>query len=116
MNIYILLVSVVIIACIVGNKVSNKLGIPMLLIFILLGMFFGSDGVIRIPFDNFKAAENICSIALIFIMFYGGFGTKWQTAKPVAGRAVLLSTAGVVMTAGLVGLFCHFVLFYTIFL
>ena len=110
MNIYILLVSVVIIACIVGNKVSNKLGIPMLLVFILLGMFFGSDGVIRIPFDNFKAAENICSIALIFIMFYGGFGTKWQTAKPVAGRAVLLSTAGVVMTAGLVGLFCHFVL------
>lgn len=110
MNIYILLVSVVIIACIVGNKISNKLGVPMLLVFILLGMFFGSDGVIRIPFDDFEVAENICTISLIFIMFYGGFGTKWQTARPVVGRAVLLSTAGVALTAGLTGLFCHFVL------
>lgn len=44
------------------------------LIFIVLGMFFGSDGVIRISFENFELAEQICSIALIFIMFYGGFG------------------------------------------
>ncbi|MFQ8840345.1 MAG: potassium/proton antiporter [Clostridium fessum] len=49
-------------------------------------------------------------MALIFIMFYGGFGTRWSEAKPVAGRSILLSSAGVVLTAFLTGLFCHLVL------
>ena len=110
MNFYILLFSVVIILCVICNRISNKLGVPVLLIFIALGMFFGSDGVIKIPFDNFVLAENVCTAALIFIMFYGGFGTKWKAAKPVAAKAVLMSTVGVVMTAFLVGLFCHFVI------
>ncbi len=54
-------------------------------------------------------AKDICSVGLIFIMFYGGFGTSWKTAKPVAMRSVLMSTLGVVITAGLTGLFCHLV-------
>lgn len=82
----------------------------MLFAFILLGMCFGSDGLVKIPFDNYVLAEQICSVALIFIMFYGGFGTKWSEAKPIAGKAILLSSLGTVMTAGLVGLFCHFAL------
>ncbi len=82
----------------------------MLLAFILLGMFFGSDGFVKIPFENYQFAEQICSVALIFIMFYGGFGTNWNEAKPVAKKSIMLSTLGVVMTAGLTGLFCHFVL------
>lgn len=110
MNFLLLLAGIVIIACIICNRISSKFGIPMLLAFILLGMLFGTDGFFHIPFDNFKAAEEACSIALIFIMFYGGFGTKWSAAKPVMGRAVLLSTAGVALTAGLTGCFCHFVL------
>lgn len=110
MNFYILLFSIIVILCVVCNKISNKLGVPVLLVFLALGMFFGSDGVIKIPFDNFKLAEQVCSVALIFIMFYGGFGTKWQAAKPVALKALLLSTVGVIMTAGLTGLFCYYVL------
>lgn len=70
MTFAILFVSIVILACLVGNRISNRIGVPMLLIFIVLGMFFGSDGVIRISFENFELAEQICSIALIFIMFY----------------------------------------------
>lgn len=107
---YLLFAVVVMIACIICNKVSTRLGIPTLLAFILLGMFFGSDGVIKIHFDNFQFAEQICSIALIFIMFYGGFGTKWSEARESAGKAVVLSSLGTVMTAGLVALFCHFVM------
>ncbi len=110
MNIMILLVAVVIFACVICNRISSRFGIPMLLAFLLLGMFFGSDGAIRIPFDNFDVAGQICSVALIFIMFYGGFGTKWSAAKPVMGRAALLSTLGVVLTAGVTGLFCYVVL------
>ncbi len=105
-----LMVAIVIFACIALNRISSKLGIPMLLAFILLGMFFGSDGVVKIPFDNYSFAEQICSFALIFIMFYGGFGTNWKEAKPVATKSILLSTLGVVMTAGLTGLFCYYVL------
>ncbi len=110
MPVYLLRTAAVIVACVLLNKLSSKLGIPMLLAFILLGMFFGSDGVVRIPFDNYAFAEQICSVALIFIMFYGGFGTNWKAAKPVVGPAVLLSTLGVVLTAGITGLFCRFAL------
>ncbi len=52
----------------------------------------------------------ICSVSLIFIMFYGGFGTNLKAAKPVVAQSVLLSTVGVAGTAGAVGLFSHFVL------
>ncbi len=102
--------SFVVLLCVLFNRVSNRLGIPMLAAFILLGMLFGSDGIFKIAFENFFFAEQICSFALIFIMFYGGFGTKWTSAKSVAVKAVLLSSAGVVLTAGLTALFCYFVL------
>lgn len=102
--------ALVIVLCVVFNKVSGKLGVPMLLFFILLGMLFGTDGIFKIDFDNYHFAENICSTALIFIMFYGGFGTKWSEAKPVAVKAVMLSTLGVILTAFIVGMFCYFVL------
>lgn len=105
-----LLIAIVIVGCILCNRISDKIGVPMLLAFIVLGMVFGSDGLLKIQFDNFSFAEQICSIALIFIMFYGGFGTKWSEAKPVAVKAVLLSTLGVLLTAGLVGVFCHYAL------
>ncbi|SKC37149.1 potassium/proton antiporter [Maledivibacter halophilus] len=107
---YLLIVTAIIIVCIIFNKISSKLGIPVLLAFILLGMFFGSDGIFKIQFDNFVFAEQICSIALIFIIFYGGFGTKWSEAKPVAAMSILLSTLGVILTAGITGLFCYFIL------
>lgn len=107
------LASIVVLLCVLFNRVSNHFGIPMLAAFILLGMLFGSDGIFKIDFENYVFAEQICSFALIFIMFYGGFGTKWTTARPVAVKAVLLSTAGVALTAGLTALFCRFVLGFT---
>lgn len=110
MPVYLLIAAIIIIACVVLNKVTSRLGIPTLLAFILLGMSMGSDGIFKIPFDNFYIAEKICSVALIFIMFYGGFGTKWSEAKPIAVKAVLLSTIGVILTALLTGLFCYFIL------
>ncbi|MFA6948313.1 MAG: potassium/proton antiporter [Eubacteriales bacterium] len=110
MAVYLLLASIVIFACVLLNKISMKLGIPVLLAFILLGMFFGSDGVVKIPFENYSFAERICSVGLIFIMFYGGFGTNWRAARPVAARAILLSSLGVVLTSAAVGVFCRYVL------
>lgn len=104
-----LLGGAVIIASILFNKISDKVGVPALLAFILLGMLFGTDGILKIPFDDYAFAEDICVTALVFIMFYGGFGTKWSMAKPVALPSVLLSSIGVIITAFLTGLFCHYV-------
>ncbi len=110
MTVFLLLLSVVILVCVLFNKLASKAGIPTLLVFIILGMVFGSDGIFKIPFDNFFLAEQICTVSLILIMFYGGFGTRWSEAKPVAAKSILLSTLGVFLTAGLTGLFCYFVL------
>ena len=110
MTILLLAMGIVMIACILCSKLSNRIGLPSLLIFIGLGMLFGSDGLLKIPFANYDFAQEICSIALIFIMFYGGFGMRWTTARPIAVRATLLSSLGVILTAGLTGVFCHFAL------
>ena len=59
MTTYLLITAVVIFACVFLSKVSSRLGIPMLLAFILLGMLFGSDGILKIPFDNYAFAEQI---------------------------------------------------------
>lgn len=105
-----MLCAIIIILCLICNCFSNKFGFPLLLAFIVIGMVFGSDGIFKIEFNNFKFVEAICSVALIFIMFYGGFGTKWKAMKPVMVKATLLSSLGVVLTALLVGGFCHSVL------
>ncbi len=110
MPLYLCVIAIMALSCVIFNRISSKLGIPALLAFIMLGMFFGIDGVIKIKFGDYAFSEQICSIALIFIMFYGGFGTKWQEAKPVAVGSILLSTVGVVLTAGFTGLFCHYVM------
>lgn len=110
MNTLILLCGVIIIACILANKLSSKIGMPVLLLFILLGILSGSDGILKISFDNYEMTGQLSSVALIFIMFYGGFGTNWKIAKPVAAPSILLSSVGVVMTAALTGLFCYYVL------
>lgn len=101
-----ILASLVVLICIFSSKVLYRFGVPSLLIFILLGMIFGSEGIVGINFDNYHMAEQIGSFGLIFILFYGGFCTNWKIAKPVASKAVLMSTLGVVITAGLTGLFC----------
>lgn len=108
-----ILVAVVLFLCLLAEKFSGKFGMPALILFMGIGMLFGSDGILHIPFDNYGMAQNVCMIALCFIMFYGGFNMKWSAARPVAVRAVCLSTIGVAVTAGLTALFCFGVLHYT---
>lgn len=100
----------VIVLCILSGGLSSKAGLPVLLIFIAIGMLFGSDGVFKLEFENFEFAEQICTVAMVFIIFYGGFGTKWSEAKKVAAPSLLLSCGGTLLTAGLTVAFCHLVL------
>lgn len=110
MNEYLILIGTVIAICVLLNRFAQRLPIPSLLIFIALGMCFGVNGIVGIPFDDYQISEQICSVCLLFVMFYGGFGTNLKAARPAAAKAVVLSTAGVVATAGLVGVFVHFAL------
>lgn len=98
---------VVIILCLFMSRFTQRLPVPSLIFFLLLGMCFGVDGLFRIPFDDYQLSETVCSVALVFIMFYGGFGTNMKAARPVAVQSFLLSTLGVVLTAGLTGAFVH---------
>lgn len=109
MALYLLIFSAIVVICIFFNKFSGKFGIPVLLLFLMLGLLCGSQ------YDGFASkwswvVGDISTIALVFIMFYGGFGTRWKSAKPIALEAGLLSTVGVELTAAFVGLFCHFAL------
>lgn len=94
-----------------GIKFSNKSGIPSLLLFIFFGMSFNLFGY---DFNNFEFIESLSSIALVVIMFYGGFGTRWSMAKPVFKEASVLSFFGVIITALLTGLFIHYVLGFSL--
>ena len=105
-----ILFAIVLFLCLMAEKLSGKVGMPALILFMGVGMLFGSDGILRIAFDDYGLAQNICLIALCFIMFYGGFNMKWSAARPVAVKAICLSTIGVVVTAGLTAVFCLVVL------
>lgn len=104
---------IILLICAVSSKVLYKYGIPTLVIFLAMGMLMGSDGPGGIYFNDPQLAENICNVGLIFIMFSGGFGTSWKTAKPVALAAGVLATLGVVLTALLIGIFVHFAFGFT---
>ena len=105
-----LLLGVVVALCIFINRVTDKLKIPSLLLFIGLGMVFG---VLLRPqignFTDYNFGNVVCSVCLVFVIFYGGFGTNFKEAKPVAPQALLLSFAGTALTAGIVGVFVYYV-------
>lgn len=107
---FLLLISIVMMLCMLMQRLTSKLPIPSLLLFLMLGMFFGVDGFFGIAFSNYSISEVICSFCLIFIMFYGGFGTSFKAAKPVILRSGLLASIGVVLSAGFTGCFVHYVL------
>lgn len=102
-----LFIGVILILALFAIRFSNRYGIPALLLFIVLGMGFGALGL---QFDDYAFSDNFATVALMVIMFYGGFGTSWKMSKPVAKEAIVLSSLGVVATALITGLFCHYVL------
>ena len=119
MNNILFLSSVVIIVSIFMYRYLSKFGVPMLLVFISLGMIFGENGIFKISYENYELSRDICSFALIYIIFFGGFGTNLSMAKGIMKKSLILSSLGVVFTALLTGIFSHYILhldWYTSFL
>jgi len=102
--------SILLLASVLASKVSDRFGVPALLVFLILGMLAGSDGPGGIYFDDPALAQFIGVIALILILFSGGLGTKWDRVRPVVKEGLLLSTLGVSITALAVGLFASLLL------
>ncbi|MDO5553220.1 MAG: potassium/proton antiporter [Planctomycetia bacterium] len=89
---------------IVASKISSFLKVPILLIFLAIGMLAGIDGL-GIPYDNFSHANYLGAIALAFILFSGGYDTRWSDVKTVLAPGTVLATVGVLLTAVLLGAF-----------
>jgi potassium/hydrogen antiporter len=88
---------------ILAGKVGSKYGIPVLLLFLGIGMFSGSDGL-GIQFENYHVAQTIGTISLSIILFSGGMDTKLSDIKPVIAPGVVLATMGVLLTTFFTGL------------
>ena len=103
-----LLGSVLIFCSILIGKTGYRFGIPTLLLFLLVGMGFGSDGL-GLQFHSAADAQFIGMMALSIILFTGGMDTKLSDIRPVLAQGVLLSTAGVLLTTLLTGLFICYI-------
>lgn len=109
MNTVLLLhIALIILVSMMLQEFSLSLGAPYLLALLALGLLFGNYGIISVGHIGYPFAQRSCEVALIFIMFYGGFDTRWRPAKKVLAEASLLSTMGVLITAALTALFCHY--------
>lgn len=93
---------------VVACKMSSKLGVPFLLLFLGIGMLAGSDGLGGIEFEDFELTRIIGDLALLFILFDGGLNTKLHDIRPVLKRGLVLSTFGVLLTMLLTGAFAWF--------
>ena len=98
-----LLLAILIIIGTFSTKIATKSGLPALLIFLAIGVIFGSDFLNLINFDNAQLAGQIANIALIFVLFESGFQTKKDELKSYAGPSMTLATLGIAVTAGVLG-------------
>jgi cell volume regulation protein A len=108
MAIVVLIASALVVASIFTSFISFRFGAPLLLVFLVLGLLAGEDGVGGIAFNDHPAAFFIGSVALAIILFDSGFETRLATLRIAAGPAIVLATAGVVATAALVGVAARF--------
>lgn len=107
--------SLLLLVSILAGKTSYKFGVPTLLLFLIIGMLAGSDGIGGIHFDDPKLAQFIGIVSLNFILFSGGLDTNWTDVKPILREGVVLSTLGVLLTAVSLGTFVWFVTDFTIY-
>lgn len=105
-----LAVAILLIISVLASKISARLSLPALLLFLFIGMLAGSEGIGGINFDDPLAAQSVGVVALIFILFAGGLDTPFEEARRVLARGILLSTIGVLLTAAVVGVFTYFLL------
>ena len=102
--------SILAVLCILASILSRRFGAPLLLVFLILGMLAGEDGLGGITFNDFSLAFLLGNLALAIIIFDGGLGTRKSTFRVSLKPALSLATVGVLVTAGITGFFAHWLL------
>ncbi|MDD3293721.1 MAG: potassium/proton antiporter [Geobacteraceae bacterium] len=102
--------AILLLLCIFASKLSSRLGIPAMVLFMVVGMLAGSEGPGGILMDNPLLVQSVGVFALSYILFAGGLDTDWRQIRPLIREGFVLSTIGVGVTAFLVGWFVHAVL------
>lgn len=95
---------------VIASKFSDRLGVPLLIFFLGIGMLAGADGPGGIYFDDPAVAQWVGMIALAIILFSGGLDTDWKSVRPVMKESLILATAGVLITAAITAALTHAIL------
>lgn len=103
----ILVGAILLFVSIVAGKTGYRFGVPILLLFLGVGMLAGQDGLGGIHFQNIKDTQFIGMVALVIILFSGGIDTQYSEIKPIARQGVVLATLGVFLTALITGYFIY---------
>ena len=96
--------AVLLMAGILIQKPGYRFGIPALLLFLVVGMIFGCDGL-GVQFDDVRGAQFVGMVSLSIILFAGGLGTRIKDIKPILAPGIVLSTVGVLLTTAITGIF-----------
>ena len=108
-ELFLLVISLLFFASIFTDKLSSKLGVPALLLFLVVGMVFGEDGL-GIQFEDVRLAQAFSTVALCVILFQGGLSTKFRDIKPVVSEGVALALMGVLITCLIAGVLIYLIL------
>jgi cell volume regulation protein A len=115
-----LIASLILISIVLAARIANKWRLPLVLIALSAGIIFGSDVLGLVHFNNTTLAKQLADLALVFVLFIGGFGTKRENLKLVMAPALTLATLGVIITAAVTGLalwlFLHYEITYALLL
>ncbi len=102
--------SVILLLSVLLSKSSGRFGLPILIIFLFIGILAGSEGVMGIHFENYELTHSLSLIALCLIIFSGGIETDLKDIKENLNRGIVLSSLGILLTTGIVGGFVHIIL------
>ena len=97
--------AILLFVAVIAGKVAYRFNAPALLLFLAVGLFFGYD---ILSFNSPELTQFIGMISLCIILFSGGMDTKFSEIRPILGEGITLATAGVLMTALLLGTFIYF--------
>jgi cell volume regulation protein A len=103
-NLGVLLVGLLVVVGVISSLIAARVGAPLLLIFLLIGMLAGEDGLGGFAFDDYRTTYLVGSLALAIVLFDGGLRMRFARLRGSIGPAAVLATLGVLVTAGVVGL------------
>ncbi|MBZ9571069.1 potassium/proton antiporter [Methanobrevibacter sp. TMH8] len=109
-QVILLAIGVLLLAGVLLSKLSSFIGVPTLIVFLLLGLFFNGSALFTPSIDSYTVIQDISIFALIIIMFSGGLDTDTRKMRPIASKGISLATVGVLLTAIVTGLLIHYLI------